>query len=48
MSNWSGNGVGDIGTDARNGGDGGAGLTDGDGDKKCTCLTGCNGNSGAS
>ena len=29
-------------------GDGGAGLTDGDGGKKCTCLTGCNGNSGAS
>ena len=47
-SKGSSDGVGDIGTDARIGGDGGAGLTDGDGAKKRTCLTGCNGNSGAS
>ena len=48
MSNGSGDGVGDIGTDACSGGDGGAGLMDGDGGGTQTCLIGCNGNSGAS
>jgi len=48
MSNGSRDGVGNIGTDARSGGDGGAGLMDGDGGRTQTCLIGCNGNSGAS